>query len=168
MIGLQGKLRSLSHAASQGNDSRSDGSQPGRGIALSLGDEGATVYVTGRTVRGQSSSADRPETIEETAEMVSARGGVGIPVKCDHTVDREIEALFRRVQAEQGRLDLLVNNAWGGYEHLAFGRAVAALASDPNVFIRTGQLLRAGDLAREYGFTDIDGRQPPRFDPFAP
>ena len=88
----------------------------GRGIALVLGDEGATVYVTGRSVRGAPTTQQRPETIDETAEMVSARGGLGIPVRCDHTVDADVEALFERVKQEQGRLDLLVNNAWGGYE----------------------------------------------------
>jgi NAD(P)-dependent dehydrogenase (short-subunit alcohol dehydrogenase family) len=88
----------------------------GRGIACVLGEEGATVYVTGRSVRGGATTAGRPETIDETAELVTARGGVGISVRCDHTVDAEIEALFARVQQEQGRLDVLVNNAWGGYE----------------------------------------------------
>ena len=88
----------------------------GRGIALVLGNEGATVYVTGRSVRGAPTTQQRPETIDETAEMVSARGGLGIPVRCDHTLDADVEALFERVKQEQGRLDLLVNNAWGGYE----------------------------------------------------
>ncbi len=88
----------------------------GRAIAAVLGENGATVYVTGRTVRGGDSSAERNETIDETAELVTARGGVGIAVRCDHTVEEDIRALFARVQAEQGQLDLLVNNAWGGYE----------------------------------------------------
>jgi NAD(P)-dependent dehydrogenase (short-subunit alcohol dehydrogenase family) len=89
----------------------------GRAIAAVLGSEGATVYVTGRTVRGGESSAERTETIHETAELVTARGGVGIAVRCDHTVEEDIRALFAQIEAEQGRLDLLVNNAWGGYEH---------------------------------------------------
>lgn len=88
----------------------------GRGIALTLGDEGATVYVTGRSVRGGVTTQQRPETIDATAEAVSARGGLGIPARCDHTDDADIEALFKRVEQEQGRIDLLVNNAWGGYE----------------------------------------------------
>lgn len=88
----------------------------GKGIALVLGEEGATVYVTGRSVRGEGSTLDRPGTIDETAEEVTARGGVGIPVRCDHAVDAEVEALFARVGEEQDRLDTLVNNAWGGYE----------------------------------------------------
>ena len=242
----------------------------GKGIALVLGEEGATVYVTGRSVRGEGSTLDRPGTIDETAEEVTARGGVGIPVRCDHTVDAEVEALFARVGEEQDRLDILVNNAWGGYElspdpALSFweieprhwdlmfnagvraqmtasrfavplllagepglivnttwvldrphghcfyevaktashkltatmaadlrahgvavvglspgwmrldrmnlpperaamtespefvGRAAAALAADPNVAAKSGQVLTVVELAREYGFTDVDG-----------
>ena len=87
----------------------------GRGIAIGLGEAGATVYVTGRSVRGQPSDMARPETIEETAELVTASGGVGIAVQVDHTREAEVKALFERVSAEQnGRLDLLVNDIWGG------------------------------------------------------
>src|SRR5207247_7088877 len=86
----------------------------GRGIALALGEAGATVYVTGRSVRGEATTENLPGTIEETAETVTARGGTGIAVRCDHTVDSDVDALFARVQLEQGRIDLLVNNAWGG------------------------------------------------------
>jgi NAD(P)-dependent dehydrogenase (short-subunit alcohol dehydrogenase family) len=94
----------------------------GRGIAVVLGEEGATVYVTGRSVRGGPTTDNMPGTIEDTAEAVAKRGGKGIAVQCDHTHDAEVEALFERVKQEQGRLDVLVNNAWGGYEHLkAFG-----------------------------------------------
>jgi NAD(P)-dependent dehydrogenase (short-subunit alcohol dehydrogenase family) len=88
----------------------------GKGVALVLGEEGAIVYVTGRSVRGGATTLDRPGTIEDTAEEVTARGGRGIPVRCDHTVDADVEALFERVAREHGRLDVLVNNAWGGYE----------------------------------------------------
>lgn len=88
----------------------------GRGIAKVLGEEGATVYVTGRTSRECGSPTGRPETIEHTAEMVTARGGRGVAVRCDHTDDRQVRALFGRVGDEQGRLDILVSNAWGGYE----------------------------------------------------
>lgn len=255
----------------------------GRGIAVVLGEFGATVYVTGRTIRGAAMRADLPgTTINDTAEQVAARGGVGIPVRCDHTADAEVEALFERVRHECGRLDILVNNVWGGYENyetadfdapfweqplwrwdrmfaagvrahftasrlaaplmmargqglivnttfwdrgkalsnlpydlaktavnrLAYvmalelrphsvavvalspgwmrteavmahehtaeelrrtesveyiGRAVTALAADPNVIEKSGRTLTVGDLAREYGFTDVDGRQPPAF-----
>jgi NAD(P)-dependent dehydrogenase (short-subunit alcohol dehydrogenase family) len=86
----------------------------GRGIALQLGEAGATVYVTGRSIRGKPATANRPETIEETAEMVNTHGGRGIAVQVDHTVEEQVRALFERVKQEQGRLDLLVNSVWGG------------------------------------------------------
>ncbi len=260
----------------------------GRGIAVELGAAGATVYVTGRSTRGNTSPMNRPETIDETAEIVTARGGVGIPVRVDHTEPEQVAALFERVAREQGgQLDLLVNDIWGGdpltewdkpfWEHslenglrmqqlavsthlitswhaaplmaerrsgliieitdgagdgyrgslfydlakasairLAYaqseelrgynvaavaltpgflrseamlelfgvtednwrdgaardphfiasetpfyvGRAVAALASDPDVMAKSGKALTSWDLAREYGFTDVDGSQP--------
>src|SRR5918911_5623912 len=88
----------------------------GKGIALVLGDEGATVYVTGRSVRGEPTTLERPGTIDDTAEELTARGGTGIAVRCDHTDDAQVEALFDRIRSEQGRLDLVVNNAWSGYE----------------------------------------------------
>ena len=81
----------------------------GRGIARALGEAGMTVYCTGRSVRGAASPYGRPETIEETAEMVTAAGGDGIAVRVDHAVEDEVRALFERVSAEQGRLDVLVN-----------------------------------------------------------
>ncbi|WP_308416860.1 SDR family NAD(P)-dependent oxidoreductase [Streptomyces sp. AJS327] len=256
----------------------------GRGIALALGSAGATVYVTGRSTRTDGSTENLPGTIEETAEAVTARGGEGVAVACDHTSEEANQALAERIGAERdGRLDLLVNNAWAGYERSAdvrfdapywkqpmwrydlcagslraqydvtraltpmmlerdsglivgvgftdgdiylgqaaydvfkngsdrmtrafagdlrkqqiaavsvhpgfvntervaaaweamgegpaavlhspeyVGRAIAELAADPKVMDRTGQILAAGDLAREYGFTDTDGRQPPPF-----
>jgi NAD(P)-dependent dehydrogenase (short-subunit alcohol dehydrogenase family) len=245
----------------------------GRGIATVLGERGATVYLTGRSTRGWPSAPGRPGSIEETAEEVTRRGGTAVAVRCDHTIDAEIEALFERVRREHGRLDLLVNNAWGGYEqrgdsassffgtpfwdqplwrwqamfgagvratfvtsrqaaplllndrrerpglivntiawafgaylgnvvydtaksatarlasgfahdlrahnvaavalapgHLGvtetpeyLGRAVAALAADRDVMRRSGQVLTVGELAREYGFTDVDGTQPEPF-----
>lgn len=88
----------------------------GRGIALVLGEDGATVYVTGRSIRGGKITDNLPGTIQDTAEEVTARGGRGIPVRCDHTSDGEVEALFRKVKHDYGRVDLLVNNVWGGYE----------------------------------------------------
>jgi len=255
----------------------------GAAIAAELGRQGMTVYVTGRSTRSSGTTENLPGTIDETAELVTATGGRGIPVRVDHTVDAEAGALFDRVRREQAGLDLLVNNAWGGYEHhdpasfaapfweqplsrwegmftagvratmvsshfaaplmlgrpgalivstiawsygdflgsvpydtakgailrmmfamaqelrprgvaaiaLAPGfmrtervmkayekqpfdlsptespeylaRAVAALARDPAVIEKTGQVLTVGDLAREYGFTDVDGSQPPPF-----
>jgi NAD(P)-dependent dehydrogenase (short-subunit alcohol dehydrogenase family) len=88
----------------------------GKGIAVVLGEEGATVYVTGRSVRGEPTTLGRPGTIDDTADEITARGGRGIAIRCDHTDDRQVEALFERIAAEHGRLDLLVNNAWSGYE----------------------------------------------------
>jgi NAD(P)-dependent dehydrogenase (short-subunit alcohol dehydrogenase family) len=255
----------------------------GRAVAAVLGEAGATVYVTGRTMRGSAAVDNMPGTVDDTADEVTARGGRGIPVRCDHTVDRDVEALFERVGDEQGQLDLLVNNAWGGYEaqpaglprgpfweqprsqwesmfvagvraHLVasqlaaplltaqpggliistvawaydeylgnlcydvskaaivrmiadmardlhpfgvaaialapgfmrtervlaahaahpfdlsitespeyLGRAVRALAEDPTVLQKSGEVFTVGDLAQEYGFTDTDGRQPAAF-----
>jgi NAD(P)-dependent dehydrogenase (short-subunit alcohol dehydrogenase family) len=86
----------------------------GRGIACGLGEAGATVYCTGRSVRGKPATANRPETIEETAKMVSDRGGTGIAVQVDHLAEDQVRALVERVKTEQGRLDLLVNDLWGG------------------------------------------------------
>jgi len=86
----------------------------GRGIARMLGEAGATVYCTGRSVRGHPATPGRPETLEETAELVTAEGGRGIAVRTDHTVESEVERLFARVRAEAGRLDVLVNDIWGG------------------------------------------------------
>ncbi len=251
----------------------------GLGIAKVLGAEGATVYVTGRSQRGAPTVPEYPAGIEDAADAVTERGGRGIAVRCDHTDEDSVVALFERVQSEQERLDLLVCNAWAGYmpypEHnewflqpfwepsmqrwdgmftgglrahlltaryglplmlpakrglLVFttftmgrkylgnvfydvakngicraaevlageledhqiavvaltpgwvlvermteltdgesaqtespeymGRAVAALAADAGVLRKTGQSLAVGNLAREYGFTDIDGSQP--------
>jgi NAD(P)-dependent dehydrogenase (short-subunit alcohol dehydrogenase family) len=255
----------------------------GKGIALALGERGATVYVTGRSETGAATEG-LAGTIGETADEVTHRGGRGIAVRCDHTVDVDVERLFARVTAEAGRLDVLVNNVWGGYEQFNWakfgapfweqplelwermfeagvraalvasrlaaplmiaagrglivhvtawdrdkylgnlyydlaksamnrmalgigrelepsgvaavalapgfvaterivgmfaaagrpapesaetpeyvGRAVAALAGDANVLAKTGRVLTAGDLAVEYGFTDVDGRQLPPF-----
>ncbi|MEW2412987.1 SDR family oxidoreductase [Streptomyces sp. NPDC046866] len=87
----------------------------GRGIAVQLGAQGATVYVTGRSSRGGGPSEyGRPETVEETAELVTAAGGHGIAAVVDHLVPQEVQALVARVEAEQGRLDVLVNDIWGG------------------------------------------------------
>jgi NAD(P)-dependent dehydrogenase (short-subunit alcohol dehydrogenase family) len=274
----------------------------GRGIAEELGADGATVYVTGRTTRASAPAtyeaykagaglAAMPGTIDDTAEAVTAAGGRGIAVPCDHTDPEQVAALIERVERDHGRIDLLVNNAWGGHEtftletldmpfwqqpighwqsmfdhgvrnhllasraaapvfvrqrrglivattfwdrgryikgnlyydlakaainRLAFavaeelgphgvaslavapgwmrtelilngfktdeahwqdvpplartesprylGRAVAALAADPNVMTKTGAVHYVGELAVEYGFTDIDGRVVPPFE----
>lgn len=96
----------------------------GRGIAIELGAAGATVYCTGRSTRAQASEINRPETIEETAELVTGAGGSGseqagkgIAVQVDHLDPAQVETLVQRIEREQGRLDILVNDIWGG-EHL--------------------------------------------------
>jgi NAD(P)-dependent dehydrogenase (short-subunit alcohol dehydrogenase family) len=94
----------------------------GRGIACALGEEGATVYCTGRSVRGQSAMKGRPESIEETAEMITARGGKAVAVQVDHTRPDQVEDLFARVKRESGGLDILVNDIWGGDELTEFGK----------------------------------------------
>lgn len=96
----------------------------GRGIAVQLGGAGATVYVTGRTTREQRSEYNRPETIEETAELVTAAGGTGIAVPTDHLVPERVRALAERIDAEQGRLDVMVNDLWGGERLFEFDKPV--------------------------------------------
>ncbi|SFT80240.1 SDR family oxidoreductase [Arthrobacter sp. ov118] len=86
----------------------------GRGAAVALGEAGAVVYCTGRTTSGRRSDYDRPETIEETAELVTAAGGTGIAAAVDHREPSEVQTLVQRIDAEQGRLDVLVNDIWGG------------------------------------------------------
>jgi NAD(P)-dependent dehydrogenase (short-subunit alcohol dehydrogenase family) len=90
----------------------------GRGIAIELGAAGFTVYVTGRTTRMQRSEYNRPETIEETAELVDKAGGHGIAVQVDHLDPVQVQSLMERIEGEQGRLDVLVNDVWGA-EYLA-------------------------------------------------
>ena len=109
----------------------------GRGIACMLGEAGALVYCTGRSSRSRAIASHqrfaapvsqafqlstRPETIEETAEMVTAYGGKGVAVVVDHTSEVAVRALFERVRAEQGRLDVLVNDIWGGDELAEWGK----------------------------------------------
>jgi NAD(P)-dependent dehydrogenase (short-subunit alcohol dehydrogenase family) len=89
----------------------------GRGIAVALGEAGATVYGTGRSTRERRSEIDRPETIEETAEMVTEAGGEGIAVAVDHLDPAQVAGLVERIDSEHGRLDVLVNDIWGA-EHL--------------------------------------------------
>ena len=104
---LRGKVALVSGATRGG----------GRGIAIALGEAGATVYATGRSTRERRSEIDRPETIEETAELVSAAGGEGIAAAVDHLDPAQVCALVERIESERGRLDLLVNDIWGS-EHL--------------------------------------------------
>jgi NAD(P)-dependent dehydrogenase (short-subunit alcohol dehydrogenase family) len=116
----------------------------GRGIAVSLGEAGATVYCTGRSTTGKRSEYDRPETIEETAALVTGAGGRGIAVPTDHLEPDQVRDLVARIDAEQGRLDVLVNDIWGGeklfewtsplWEHdLANGLRLLHLALDTHL-----------------------------------
>jgi len=92
----------------------------GRSIAIELGAAGATVYCTGRSIRGKTTG--RPETIDETAELVTDAGGEGIAIRVDHTKTSRVEALFKRITSEQnGELDILVNDIWGGDELTQWG-----------------------------------------------
>lgn len=96
----------------------------GRGIAAMLGEAGAIVYCTGRSTRAAQSDMQRTETIEDTAEIVTAFGGIGIPVQVDHTKEDEVKALFEKVRNEQnGRLDILVNDVWGGDPLTEWGKS---------------------------------------------
>jgi NAD(P)-dependent dehydrogenase (short-subunit alcohol dehydrogenase family) len=149
----------------------------GRGIAVELGALGATVYVTGRSTRGHRSPMDRPETIEETAELVDAAGGRGIAVQCDHTDPAAVRALVARLD----RLDVLVNNVWGGdrltdwhapfwehdladglemQRHAVWSHAITAHAAAPLMVARNAGLLvevtdGVGDRYRGSLFYDL-------------
>jgi NAD(P)-dependent dehydrogenase (short-subunit alcohol dehydrogenase family) len=101
----------------------------GRGIAVELGAAGATVYCTGRTTRTRRSEMNRPETIEETAELVEKAGGRGIAVPVDHRVPDEVKALVARIAAEQGALHILVNDIWGA-TRMEWGKTVWESALD--------------------------------------
>jgi NAD(P)-dependent dehydrogenase (short-subunit alcohol dehydrogenase family) len=96
----------------------------GRGIAVELGVAGATVYVTGRSTRERRSEYDRPETLEDTADLVTAAGGHGIAVPTDHLDPARVRALVDRIAEEQGRLDVLVNDIWGGEKLFAWDAPV--------------------------------------------
>jgi NAD(P)-dependent dehydrogenase (short-subunit alcohol dehydrogenase family) len=116
----------------------------GRGIAVALGEAGATVYCSGRSAQGRRSEYDRPETIEETAELVTSAGGAGIAAGVDHLEPDQVAGLVARIDSEQGRLDILVNDIWGGerlfewrstlWEHdLAAGLRLLRLAVDTHL-----------------------------------
>lgn len=93
----------------------------GKGIALSLGEAGAKVYITGRTVEEGKSASCLSGTIHQTVEEVIKLGGECVAIQCDHSIDSEVEAAFNRINAENKRLNILVNNVWGGYEHYTDG-----------------------------------------------
>ena len=93
----------------------------GKGVAIELGKSGAVVYLTGRTIDPLSFETLLSGTISETESIISEAGGKAIAIKCDHSNDEEVEAVFDRIASEQGKLDILVNNAWSGYETMQRG-----------------------------------------------
>ena len=96
----------------------------GKGAALGLGEAGATVYVTGRTIKNKTDVGKLGGTVFDTAEAVTTLGGKGIAIQCDHTDDAQVEEAFKRITKESKRIDILVNNAWGGYEKMIEGRTL--------------------------------------------
>ena len=111
MVNLKGKVAVVT-GASRG---------VGKGIALGLGEAGATVYVTGRTTKEKTDAGKLGGTVSATAEAVTASGGKGIGIQCDHSDDAQVEAAFQRITKERKKIDLLVNNAWAGYENMREG-----------------------------------------------
>lgn len=93
----------------------------GKGIALGLGEAGLTVYITGRTIKNKTDVGKLGGTVFSTAEEVTALGGKGIGIPCDHTDDDQVEAVFKQITKESKKIDLLVNNAWAGYEKMREG-----------------------------------------------
>jgi NAD(P)-dependent dehydrogenase (short-subunit alcohol dehydrogenase family) len=112
MVDLKGKIAVVT-GASRG---------VGKGVALGLGEAGATVYVTGRTIKDKTDAEKLGGTVFRTAEAVTAMGGKGIAIHCDHREDSQVEKVFKQVAKKSKRIDILVNNAWGGYEHMHEGR----------------------------------------------
>lgn len=112
MVSLNGKVAVVT-GASRG---------VGKGVALGLGEAGATVYVTGRTIKSKTDAEKLGGTVHETAEAVTAIGGKGVAIQCDHRDDTQVEDVFKRVTKESKRIDILVNNAWGGYENMREGK----------------------------------------------
>jgi len=114
MVSLKGKVAVVT-GASRG---------VGKGVALGLGEAGATVYVTGRSIKDKTDLEKLGGTVFTTAKAVDAIGGKGIAIPCDHREDSQVEELFKRVAKENKRIDILVNNAWGGYEKMREGRVL--------------------------------------------
>jgi NAD(P)-dependent dehydrogenase (short-subunit alcohol dehydrogenase family) len=122
----------------------------GRGIAHMLGEAGATVYCSGRSTTGHAATVGRPETIDETAALVTTAGGRGIAVSTDHTAAAQVEALFARVKQESGVLDILVNDIWGGDELTEWGKPFRTL--DPvKGFAILDSAIRTHILTSRYG-----------------
>jgi NAD(P)-dependent dehydrogenase (short-subunit alcohol dehydrogenase family) len=130
----------------------------GRGIARMLGEAGATVYCSGRSVPGHAATAGRPETIDETAALVTQAGGRGIAVRTDHTDATQVESLFARVRHESGQLDILVNDIWGGDDLTEWGKRFWTL--DPvKGFSILDSAIRTHILTSRYGVPLMIDRQ---------
>ena len=114
----------------------------GRGIAHELGLAGTTVYITGRSRRGEKTTDNLPGTVDETADLVTESGGKGIAVECDHTDDDQVRRLASKIEHEQGKLDLLVNNVWGGYEQ--YDQSLFALPVWEQPIWRWDKMIRTG------------------------
>jgi NAD(P)-dependent dehydrogenase (short-subunit alcohol dehydrogenase family) len=108
----------------------------GRGIARALGEAGATVYCTGRSVKGKPSPYGRPETIDETATLIKAAGGAAIAVRVDHTSEREVTALFRRILRTRHRLDVVIDSVAGEWATELAAHGITVLAITPG-FLRS-------------------------------
>ncbi len=149
----------------------------GRGIACMLGEAGATVYCTGRSVRGSPATPGRPETIEETAEMVERHGGRGIAVQADHRREDQVRAVVERIQSEQGRLDVLVNTLFGApvddwgkpFWKLSYTKGLQMLENALHAHILTSILAVPLMVQRKHGLVvettdgNLPGYRPPFF-----
>jgi NAD(P)-dependent dehydrogenase (short-subunit alcohol dehydrogenase family) len=140
MLPLQGKVAVVA-GATRG---------AGRGIARALGEAGAMVYCTGRSVRNKPATSNRPETIDETAEMIDAAGGTAHAVRVDHADEEQVTALFERVRREQQRLDILVNDIWGGEELTEFGKTFWDVSLDQG-FRMMRQAVNTHIITSRYG-----------------
>jgi NAD(P)-dependent dehydrogenase (short-subunit alcohol dehydrogenase family) len=138
----------------------------GKGVVLGLAEAEATVYLTGRSSRSGGSTVELPGTIEDTGDEARALGGEAIPIRCDHRDDDGVRAVVERIAAERGRLDVLVNNVWGGYEYLHRGEyqhANAPFRTRPLSLwaglVRTESVLAAANS----GFFDLSNSESPQF-----
>jgi NAD(P)-dependent dehydrogenase (short-subunit alcohol dehydrogenase family) len=122
----------------------------GRGIATALGEAGATVYCTGRSVAGRPGMKNRPETIDETAAIVTARGGRGVAVRVDHSIPEEVAALFERV----GELDVLVNDIWGCEDLIAWGKKLWEIELDDGLTV-IDRAIKTHIVTSHYGLPRI-------------
>ncbi len=122
----------------------------GRGLASMLGEAGATVYCTGRSTSGNSAMDGRPECIEDTADMVTSYGGIGIAKRVDHSVESEVVALFEEIAAKEGRLDILVNDIWGGESLTEWGTSFWELSLEKG-FAMIDQAIKTHIITSRHG-----------------